>query len=88
MASPATHLASAAPASLILAGVPIHDWQFWAVTVIAIAAGAFLLRPLWRKARGSGKQRRATLTIGGKPIGKEPAAPGSDSARTPGTDCH
>ncbi len=83
MASLTPHLGS-----LTLASLPIGDWQFWTVSVIAIAAGGFLLRPLWSKARGSGKQRRATLTIGGKPIGKEPPAPGSDSARGPDPDRH
>ncbi len=72
MASLTPHLGS-----LTLAGLPIGDWQFWVVTIIALAAGAFLLRPLWSKARGSGKQRRATLTIGGKPIGKDPTSPPS-----------
>lgn len=43
------------------------DWQFWLVTLIAVAAAAYLTRPLWRK-KTTGKKQRITLTIGGQPV--------------------
>lgn len=52
---------------------PVGDWQFWAVTVAALGAGAWLLRgvlgllvPSRRRRRG----KRAALTVEGKPISK------------------
>jgi hypothetical protein len=51
--------------------MPVHDWQFWVVTLAAILAGAWLLRgviPGLKKKRPPGK--RTTLTIGGKAAGK------------------
>lgn len=49
--------------------MPWGDWQFWIVTVAALGAAAWLLRgwlPSVRSAKRT--QRRATLTIGGKPV--------------------
>jgi hypothetical protein len=51
---------------------PIHDWQFWLVTLIATFALAYLVRKLlpdrlkpWRKGpRG----KSTSLTIGGKAV--------------------
>ena len=51
-----------------LAALPLGDWQFWAVSLIAVGAVVFLARPLFRKARGRDKEKRATLTIGGKAV--------------------
>jgi hypothetical protein len=51
-----------------LAALPVGDWQFWAVTLIALGAVLFLARPLLRKARGRDKEKPATLTIGGKAV--------------------
>lgn len=64
--------------------LPLGDWQFWAVTLIALAAGTFLLRGVvpegvWRwlarrlgvrRAGGPGRRRsaRATLTIDGRRV--------------------
>lgn len=48
---------------------PVHDWQFWVVTVFFIGAIAWLARGFLpgskaRKARG--KSTRVSLTVGGK----------------------
>lgn len=52
---------------------PIHDWQFWAVTGIFAAAVLWVCRGLLpgSKARRRKRGHRATLTLGGKAIGKE-----------------
>lgn len=54
---------------------PVHDWQFWVVTLAAVVAVGVILRamlpakinPFKRKKVG----QRATLTVGGKPVGKK-----------------
>ena len=49
---------------------PIHDWQFWLVTAIAVVAAWFVLREvlppplLGRKKRA--QRKHANLTIEGK----------------------
>jgi hypothetical protein len=49
---------------------PVHDWQFWVVTAAFALAGGWMLRGLlprrWRRKKGT----RATLTVGGKAVGK------------------
>lgn len=53
--------------------MPIGDWQFWVVTVLAVLALAYLLRevlparlsPFRRRSKGA---VRASLTVGGKPV--------------------
>ena len=48
--------------------VPWHDWQFWAVTLIALLALWWLARGLLP---GAGKRRgrtKATLTVRGKRV--------------------
>lgn len=49
--------------------MPIHDWQFWVVTLATLAAALYLVRGLlprrWRL-RSPGRQR-TTLTIEGRP---------------------
>jgi hypothetical protein len=45
---------------------PYHDWQFWAVTMVAAAAAAWLVRGLIPGRRRRRRQRRVNLTIGGK----------------------
>lgn len=54
---------------------PIGDWQFWVVTVLALVAVLWLLRNVLPIRRLLGRRkpsakRRATLTIGGKSVGK------------------
>lgn len=55
---------------------PVGDWQFWAVTAIAVVAFAWLTRNvlpipvLNRRAKAKKTQKRVTLTIGGKSPGK------------------
>lgn len=40
--------------------MPIGDWQFWLVTLMALAASALLVRSVWpRSKRGT----RADLTV-------------------------
>tara|TARA_R110002072_G_scaffold42064_16_gene118349 strand:+ start:42151 stop:42315 length:165 start_codon:yes stop_codon:yes gene_type:complete len=46
--------------------MPINDWQFWVVTLIAIGALWMLKRTLLPKKKGT----KATLTVGGKPVEK------------------
>jgi flagellar biosynthesis/type III secretory pathway M-ring protein FliF/YscJ len=45
--------------------MPVGDWQFWVVTVLAILAAWFIIRPILRKRR-RGQRRKVKLTIGGK----------------------
>jgi hypothetical protein len=52
--------------------VPVHDWQFWVVTLIALIAAALVLRAIipdkWQPWRKKSKGSKATLTIGGAPV--------------------
>lgn len=56
--------------------LPVHDWQFWVVTLAAVLAGAYVLRELipwpWKKPKG----KPTTLTIGGRSV--EGKASGKD----------
>ncbi len=54
--------------------MPMHDWQFWVVTAIAIAALCTLKRVLAPRKRG----KKTTLTVGGQPLGKKHASRGKD----------
>lgn len=52
--------------------MPTHDWQFWVVSAVALAAAAWIIRSLARviyprKSR-RGRSSRATLTVAGKPV--------------------
>ncbi len=55
---------------------PIHDWQFWVVTALALAAAAWLVRGLIRFAlhtrKGKAPPKRATLTIEGRSASAKP----------------
>lgn len=47
------------------------DWQFWVATLICALAFAWLVRYLWRIVRPINvKRTKATLTIGGQPVGR------------------
>lgn len=46
--------------------MPWTDWQFWIVTIIAIAALAMIGRTFYRKRKKRSGKRRAQLTIEGK----------------------
>ena len=50
--------------------MPVHDWQFWAVTGIAAAAVLYILRAAIPAKYRPGKRRKggtaASLTIGGR----------------------
>ncbi len=54
--------------------IPWNDWQFWAVTALAVAAAWYVLRRVipapfgTRRRAGQAASHRATLTIGGKPM--------------------
>ncbi|MBL4809917.1 MAG: hypothetical protein JKY43_07675 [Phycisphaerales bacterium] len=55
--------------------MPIHDWQFWVVTAAGVFAALWLIRlVLPKKKRGT----RASLTVGGKPVGKRVKKPRDD----------
>ncbi|MBK7403764.1 MAG: hypothetical protein IPJ41_03795 [Phycisphaerales bacterium] len=64
------------------AGLPISDWQFWVVTLIALAAAAWIVRKLlprrWSRRSKTAAAKRATLTVGGRPV----------EAVRDGHDCH
>jgi type VI protein secretion system component VasK len=48
---------------------PTHDWQFWVVTALVAIAVLYIVWQIVPRAMGrKGKSRKATLTIGGKPV--------------------
>ncbi len=47
--------------------MPINDWQFWVVTIIALGALWVLKGVLVPKKR---KGKKTTLTVGGQPVQK------------------
>lgn len=51
---------------------PVHDWQFWVVTALALGAAVYLLRGVipGLKKRRSGKSQRTSLTVGGRSVGR------------------
>ena len=55
--------------------MPIGDWQFWLVTLLALCALGYLLRNvlpvpfLSKLAKRKKHESRATLTVGGKRVG-------------------
>lgn len=61
---------------LVAIAFPVGDWQFWAVTIIAALALGWLLRGVLRagldrlRGRRGVRQRRATLTVKGRPLEK------------------
>jgi len=56
--------------------MPVHDWQFWVVTLAGLIAALWLIRlVLPKKSRGT----KASLTVGGKPVGKQSSKPKNDS---------
>jgi hypothetical protein len=60
---------------------PVHDWQFWVATAIAAAAAGWLIytvAPFGKRRRRRKAGTRASLTIGGRPVG-QPA---------PDRECH
>jgi len=50
--------------------VPIHDWQFWIVSALALCAVLYILRVVlpvgWNPLRRKQPGVRTTLTISGK----------------------
>lgn len=57
--------------------LPVDDWQFWVATALFVLAAAWLLKgvvpiPVLSKRHHRKKtERRATLTIGGKPVRRQ-----------------
>jgi len=57
--------------------MPVGDWQFWAVTLLALCAAGYLLRnvlpvPFFSKrAKRKKHESRATLTVGGRQVEKK-----------------
>lgn len=50
-------------------GLPVNDWQFWAVTLVALAGLALVVRTLWPRIRKRGtKGRKVNLTVGGRKV--------------------
>ena len=54
--------------------MPINDWQFWVVTIVMLASLWLLKLVLLPKKKGI----KATLTVGGKPVGKKPKSKSKD----------
>lgn len=56
----------------LAAAFPIHDWQFWVVTLIFLAAAAWLLKGvlpvpfLTKRAKAKKQTKRVTITVEGK----------------------
>lgn len=53
--------------------MPTGDWQFWIVTILAIAAAVVMLRPILSRVTRRGSKRRSTrasLTIEGRQVGR------------------
>jgi len=51
---------------------PVHDWQFWVATVIALAAAVWVVRGVAPVGgRRGGGARRVKLTISGEPVKKK-----------------
>lgn len=46
---------------------PVHDWQFWLVTLTCAGAAWWVLRSLLPRLRRRKRARRAVLTIEGAP---------------------
>jgi hypothetical protein len=73
LSSPALAATPGAPSAQPL---PLDDPQFWVVTLAALCAGSWILRKLLpaalftRRRKRAGK--RATLTVGGKPVSAKP----------------
>jgi hypothetical protein len=55
--------------------MPVHDWQFWVVKLVGAIAALWLVRLVLPKKK---KGTRASLTVGGKPVGKSVAKPKND----------
>ncbi|MFM9958494.1 MAG: hypothetical protein ACKVZJ_10480 [Phycisphaerales bacterium] len=52
--------------------LPVHDWQFWVVTLLVLAAAVYLVWQVVGAVRARrGRARRATLTVGGRPVGEK-----------------
>lgn len=49
--------------------MPFNDWQFWVVTLVALASLWLLKLVLLPKKKGT----KATLTVGGKPVDSKQA---------------
>ncbi len=55
-------------------GLPLGDWQFWAVTALAVLALAWILRGvlpipfLSRRHLRRKKERHVNLTVGGRTV--------------------
>jgi hypothetical protein len=51
---------------------PIHDWQFWVVTIVALGALAWMLKGVlpipWlsKRAKVKKQSKRVTITVEGK----------------------
>ena len=74
------------PSPNLAMSLPLGDWQFWVVTLVALIALLWILRGIipWRRLVGKpakSRGRKTTLTVGGKPVNK------SDSRRGPGGCC-
>ena len=65
---------------MTLAALPIDDWQFWVVSILAVIAAIVVARMILppqllpKRLRPSRGQKRATLTVDGKTVGRKPDA--------------
>ena len=57
---------------ILAAAFPVGDWQFWVVTLVCLAAAAWLLKGVvpvpWlsRRAKVKKQTKRVTITVEGK----------------------
>ena len=54
--------------------MPVHDWQFWVVTALALIAAVYIIRAAIPEKYRPGKRGRGkptNLTVGGRSVAKK-----------------
>lgn len=64
--------------------MPLGDWQFWAVSLVAMGATVAVLRPVFRAARRRGRREQsADLTVS---MARKQATSRQDSGHAPASE--